>query len=274
MHRSGSPASPSDATPSIQALIVFNLEQPMDGMVLTIFLLASFLGGLTSGLAGFAMGLVVSGVYLHILTPIQTATLIVGYGFVTQGYGVWALRHAVRWRSATPFIAGGLIGVPAGTMVLTYIDPANMRIGVGVLLIAYSIYSLARPAIKLTHEGVPTEVGVGFLNGLLAGLTGLVGIVVVVWCQLRNWPKDVQRAIFQPVLLATILTSTVSLSVAGAVTAETVKLYLLGLPCMLAGTWAGLKLYGKLDDAAFRKIILLLLLVSGVSLVVPFSMFR
>jgi uncharacterized membrane protein YfcA len=43
---------------------------------------------------------------------------------------------------------------------------------------------------------------------------------------------------------------------------------------MLAGTWAGLKLYGKLDDAAFRKIILLLLLVSGVSLVVPFSMFR
>jgi uncharacterized membrane protein YfcA len=274
MHRSGSPASPSDATPSIQALIVFNLEQPMDGMVLTIFLLASFLGGLTSGLAGFAMGLVVSGVYLHILTPIQTATLIVGYGFVTQGYGVWALRHAVRWRSAAPFIAGGLIGVPAGTMVLTYIDPANMRIGVGVLLIAYSIYSLARPAIKLTHEGVPTEVGVGFLNGLLAGLTGLVGIVVVVWCQLRNWPKDVQRAIFQPVLLATILTSTVSLSVAGAVTAETVKLYLLGLPCMLAGTWAGLKLYGKLDDAAFRKIILLLLLVSGVSLVVPFSMFR
>ena len=140
----------------------------MDGMVLGLFLLASFLGGLTSGLAGFAMGLVVSGIYLHILTPMQTATLIVGYGFVTQGYGVWTLRHAVRWRGATPFIAGGVIGVPAGTLLLTYIDPAHMRIGIGVLLVVYSIYSLARPAIKLTHEGVPTEVGVGFLNGLLA----------------------------------------------------------------------------------------------------------
>ena len=246
----------------------------MDGIVLTVFLLASFLGGLTSGLAGFAMGLVVSGIYLHILTPIQTATLIVGYGFVTQGYGVWALRHAVRWRGAAPFIIGGLMGVPAGTMLLTYIDPAYMRIGVGILLVVYSIYSLARPAIKLAHEGVAAEVGVGFLNGLLAGLTGLVGIVVVIWCQLRNWPKDVQRAIFQPVLLATILTSTVSLSAAGAVTAETMKLYLLGLPCMLAGTWVGLKLYGKLNDAAFRKIILLLLLVSGLSLIVPMSLFR
>ena len=246
----------------------------MDGIVLTVFLLASFLGGLTSGLAGFAMGLVVSGIYLHILTPIQTATLIVGYGFVTQGYGVWALRHAVRWRGAAPFIIGGLMGVPAGTMLLTYIDPAYMRIGVGILLVVYSIYSLARPAIKLAHEGVAAEVGVGFLNGLLAGLTGLVGIVVVIWCQLRNWPKDVQRAIFQPVLLATILTSTVSLSAAGAVTAETMKLYLLGLPCMLAGTWVGLRMYGKLNDAAFRKIILLLLLVSGLSLIVPMSLFR
>jgi uncharacterized protein len=246
----------------------------MDGTVLALFLLASFLGGFTSGIAGFAMGLVVSGVYLHFLTPIQTATLIVGYGFVTQGYGVWALRHAVRWRKAAPFVIGGLVGVPAGTLLLTYIDPAYMRIGVGVLLVIYSIYSLARPAISVTHEGVPADVGVGFLNGLLAGLTGLVGIVVVIWCQLRNWPKDIQRAVFQPVLLATILTSTVSLSVAGAVTAETTKLYLFGLPCMLIGTWVGLKLYGKLDDAKFRKIILLLLLVSGLSLVVPLSMFR
>lgn len=246
----------------------------MDGMVLTIFLLASFLGGLTSGLAGFAMGLVVSGFYLHILTPIQTATLIVGYGFVTQGYGVWALRHSVRWRSAAPFMAGGVIGVPAGTMLLTYVDAAIMRVTVGALLAVYSIYSLTRPTIKLTHEGIPTEVGVGFLNGLLAGLTGLVGIVVVIWCQLRNWPKDVQRTIFQPVLLATIVASTISLTLVGAVTAETVKLYLLGLPCMLAGTWAGLKLYGKLDDDAFRKVILMLLLVLGVSLVVPFSMLR
>jgi uncharacterized membrane protein YfcA len=66
----------------------------------------------------------------------------------------------------------------------------------------------------------------------------------------------------------------VTLSFAGAVTADTMKLYLLGLPCMLAGTWLGLKLYGKIDDAQFRKIVLVLLLVFGLSLIVPVSMFR
>ncbi len=47
-----------------------------------------------------------------------------------------------------------------------------------------------------------------------------------------------------------------SLAFAGAITADTMKLYLLGLPCMLAGTWVGLKLYGKIDDAQFRKTVL------------------
>jgi uncharacterized protein len=211
---------------------------------------------------------VVSGIYLHILTPIQTAILIVGYGFVTQGYGVWTFRHSLRWRTAAPFIAGSVIGAPAGTMLLTYINPTYLRTGVGVLLVLYSVYSLAQPDIKPVKGGAVADAAVGILNGLLGGLTGLIGIVVV-WCQLRDWPKDVQRAVFQPVLLATILITTASLSVAGAVTAETVKLYLLGLPCMLGGTWVGLKLYGKLDDAKFRKIILLLLLVSGLGLIVP-----
>ena len=84
---------------------------------------------------------------------------------------------------------------------------------------------------------------------------------------MRGWTKDVQRAVFQPVMLAAIVATAISLSFTGAVTVEIVKLYVLGLPAMLAGLWLGFKLYGKLDDVAFRKVILVLLLVAGVALV-------
>lgn len=47
----------------------------------------------------------------------------------------------------------------------------------------------------------------------------------------------------------------------------------MGLPPVLAATWFGLKLYGKLDETAFRKIVLALLLISGIALVAP-SMMR
>jgi uncharacterized protein len=40
------------------------------------------------------------------------------------------------------------------------------------------------------------------------------------------------------------------------------------LPALLAGTWLGLRLFGRLDEGAFRKVVLVLLLASGVVLVV------
>ena len=70
----------------------------MDGTVLALFLVSTLIGGVTTGLAGFAMGLVVSGVWLHIMTPAQTAALIVGYGLIVQSYSIWKMRHALKWR--------------------------------------------------------------------------------------------------------------------------------------------------------------------------------
>jgi uncharacterized protein len=241
----------------------------MDGVVLGLFLLAAFIGGFASGLAGFAMGFIVSGIWLHILTPIQTTTLIVGYGLLTQGYGVWKLRRALIWRNIAPFIIGGAIGVPIGTMLLTYINPAYLRSGVGGLLVIYGSYGLAQPKLKPVPAGAAADAGIGFMNGMLAGLTGLPGFIITIWCQLRGWTKDVQRAVFQPVMLAAIVMNVISLGMVGAITADTLQLYLLGLPAMVAGLWLGFKLYGKLDDAAFRKVILVLLLIAGLGLIPP-----
>jgi uncharacterized protein len=40
----------------------------------------------------------------------------------------------------------------------------------------------------------------------------------------------------------------------------------IGLPALLLGTWVGLKLFGRLNEAGFRKVVLLLLFASGVTL--------
>jgi uncharacterized protein len=53
----------------------------------------------------------------------------------------------------------------------------------------------------------------------------------------------------------------------GLVSRDTINLFALGLPALLAGTWVGLKLYARLDEAGFRKVVLGLLLISGLGLV-------
>ena len=237
---------------------------------LAIYLTATFAAALVTGVAGFAFGLVAAAVWLHVLTPIQTATLIIAFGLVVQGISVWKLRHALRWRRLGPFLFGAAFGVPLGVAILDWTQPDHVRVTVGTVLVLYSVFSLARPAMKpVEGGGAPADAGVGFLNGVLGGLTGLAGILTTVWCGVRGWPKDEQRAVFQPIGVAIFAMSALWLGLSGAIPTDTAWLFVFGLPVLLAGTWAGLKLYGHLDEAGFRKIVLLLLLVSGIALVAP-----
>jgi uncharacterized membrane protein YfcA len=136
-------------------------------------------------------------------------------------------------------------------------------------LVLYSLYALFRPAIApVKAGGAAADAGVGFLNGVLGGMTGLAGILVVIWCGLRGWSKDVQRAVFQPVAIIIFLMSALWIGAKGAITADAIALFLVGLPALFAGTWLGLKLFGRLNEAVFRNIVLVLLLASGVMLVV------
>jgi uncharacterized membrane protein YfcA len=201
--------------------------------------------------------------------PCKTATLIIAYGLIVQGYSVWKLRHALDRKKLWPFVAGAALGVPVGVSILTWANPAHVRMGVGAFLVLYSLYALFRPAMApIKAGGAAADAGVGFLNGVLGGITGLAGILVTIWCGLRGWPKDVQRTVFQPVAVAIFLMSAVWIGARGAITADIVKLFLIGLPALFAGTWLGLKLFGRLNEAAFRKIVLVLLLASGVVLIV------
>ena len=243
----------------------------MDGHLIIPFVLATFLGGFVSGFSGFAMGIVVSGIWLHIITPIQTAALIAGYGLLTQGYGIAKLRHELSWQNIWPLTLGTAIGIPIGVMLLTRIDPTWVRFGVGVLLVLYAAYGLARPPLGPFKIGAPADVAIGISNGLVGGLTGLGGIISTISCQLRGWSKDKQRAVFQPVLFAAFVIISIAQLVVGSYTPETVKLYGIGLPFMVAGIWIGFKLYGSINDETFRKTVLVLVLVAGASLVVSAS---
>lgn len=241
----------------------------MDGIAieLPLFLLATFAGAVVAGLSGFAFGLVAASLWLYVLTPLQSASLIVGFGLLVQGYSVWKLRSALDWRRLWPFMIGAVVGVPVGVSLLTWADPKSVRLAVGIILIAYSLYAFFRPQLKLAAAVPPAaDVAVGFANGALGGLTGLAGIVITIWCNLRGLPKDVQRTTFQPVAVVVFAMAALWLGAKGSLTLETAKLFLLGLPFLFAGTWLGLKLFGRIDETTFRRIVLALLLASGVAL--------
>jgi len=234
---------------------------------LVIFLLGTFAAAFVTGLAGFAFGMVAAGIWLFALTPAQTTTLIVAYALLVQGYSTWRLRRTILLPRLLPFVVGSAIGIPVGIAVLELASALHLRTGVGVLLIAFSLFNLLRPKMPdLRSVGRVADTGVGFLNGVLGGSTGLGGILPTMWCVLRGWPRDEHRSVSQPAAVATFAMSLLAFGGMGLVTPETAKLFLIGLPALAAGTLLGWLLYGKLDEAAFRKVVLVLLLVSGLAI--------
>ncbi|HEY1431958.1 MAG TPA: sulfite exporter TauE/SafE family protein [Stellaceae bacterium] len=207
--------------------------------------------------------------WLHFLAPTQAAALIVAFGLIVQGVSVWKLRGAIKWPRLVPFLIGGAIGVPIGGELLRWTAPGNLRIAVGAILVLFSLYNLIRPNLaSAARAGAIADGAVGVVNGVIGGATGLAGIAAVIWCSLRGWPPAEQRAVFQPSGVVVFAITALWLGSKGMIGASTLTLFLIGLPVLAVGTWAGLKLFGKLDDQAFRRVVLVLLLISGLSLVI------
>jgi uncharacterized membrane protein YfcA len=234
---------------------------------LILFAVGTFAAALVTGVAGFAFGIVAAAVWLYALSPAQTTALIVAYGLIVQGLSVWKLRRSIKPARLLPFLAGAVIGVPMGVELLRWTSPA-LRISVGVVLVLFSLYSLVRPQLAPVTAGKAADGAIGVFNGVIGGATGLAGIALTIWCTLRGWPRDEQRATFQPIGVWVFLMTGLWLSGMGLVGADTLRLFVIGLPLLLAGTWVGLRLYARLDEAGFRKVVLGLLLISGLGLVV------
>jgi uncharacterized membrane protein YfcA len=208
-------------------------------------------------------------VWLHFMVPAQATPLIIAFGLIVQGVSVWKLRRAIQWKRLAPFLIGGVIGVPIGAELLRWASPGDLRLAVGAILVLFSLWNLFRPSLaSMARAGIVADGVVGIVNGIIGSSTGLAGIAAVIWCSLRGWPPAEQRAVFQPSGVAIFAMTGLWLGGAGMIGGDTVTLFLIGLPALALGTWAGLRLFGKLDDQAFRRIVLVLLLVSGASLLI------
>lgn len=205
----------------------------------------AFLAALAVGAAGFGDALIAAALWLHILGPREAVPLVVATGLVIHLIPLLRLHRALDFSRLMPFLVGGTLGVPVGSWLLGIADPAVFRAG-----------------------GRAADGAIGLVGGVLGGLAGLSGIVPTIWSALRGWSRAEQRGIFQPFILAMHGMALAWLAWGGMVDARTGVNFLWCLPGIAVGSWLGLRLYGRLDDKQFQRIVLVLLLVLGAILLI------
>jgi uncharacterized membrane protein YfcA len=239
----------------------------MDGPFLIVALGAA-IAGFVQGLSGFAFGLVAMGIWAWSLDPVLAGPLVVFGSLIGQLLASAALfRIANPWR-ALPFVAGGCLGVPLGVALLRYINPLAFKASVGLLLVVWCpVMLFARDLPRIRWGGIWADAVIGWIGGIMGGLGGLTGPAPILWATLRGWDRHTQRAVFQVFNLSThSLTMTIYI-VSGTIPAAAFPLFAVMVPAMLIPTIAGFRLYRRVSDITFRRVVLALLSASGAVLI-------
>ena len=237
---------------------------------LLVVLAGAFLAGFTTGLAGFGTGLVASGFWFHVLPPAFVPPLIALVSVVGQTVGCIVVRKGFLWARVTPFLVGGALGVPLGVYVLSIVSPAGLRGFVGLFLVVYTLaqlLGLSKLRIKAGLGGKPADAAVGVGGGFLGGFAGLSGPAPLIWMQMQGGPSAEQRGVYQPFNLVVLSMAAVSMGLSGQAGPDVLGLAALCVVPTLVGAWLGTRAYGRIGEKAFKRVVLALLLASGVFLV-------
>jgi uncharacterized membrane protein YfcA len=223
--------------------------------------------GFVQGLSGFAFGLIAMAFWVWVLPPQLAAPMVVFGSLIGQLIGLRSAWAGFRLGRALPFIAGGVVGVPIGVVLLGHIDTIWFRFAVGILLVVYCPLMLfASKLPRVAFGGKAADGLVGAVGGLMGGLGGLSGPAPTLWCTLRGWAKHEQRAVFQSFNLSMHVLTFAAYAASGTLTAETGAMFLIVVPAMIIPTLIGTRVYASIDDASFRRLVLVLLTVSGLTL--------
>jgi uncharacterized membrane protein YfcA len=227
---------------------------------------AIFVAAVVSSIAGFAFAALAGAPLLFLLgNPVQAVATVVVCSIAIQGYCVFALRRSIQWRALWPFLAAGVPAVPAGVWLLTHIDPSIFAFGLSVFLTLYGLYMFFRGTPPVVRGTWQSDVVAGALGGVTGGLCGFPGAFVTIWCGMRGWSKEHQRAVYQPYILTMQL---VALGALGFQAPDAINQdgILVFVPLALLGASLGLALFRRLSTRQFTMAVNALLVASAIAL--------
>lgn len=240
----------------------------MDPIFLAVMAGGALVAGFVSGLTGLGTALISLSLWLHVTSPAFAvpiaATIAVAAHVTTLAF----VRQGIHWPRLWPFLLGGLVGMPVGVLLLPMLDREAVKLGLGLFLLAYAAYGLlvrVPPVVRAGGRAADALVGAG--GGFFGGLVSLSGPLPTIWAGLRGWPKDEQRGVYQPFNLIVLLTAAIGHYASGRVAPADAWLVAVVTALAVVGALAGLFVYRRASDAQFRRYVLIMLALAGLSLV-------
>ena len=237
--------------------------------IIVVVALGAIIAGFVQGVSGFAFGMVSMSIWVWVLDPHVAAALVVFGALTGQIMAAFTVKRGFHFRMLWPYLAGGLLGVPIGVTLLPMMDVNWFKFFLGMFLVIWCptmLFLKNLPRLSPNHRVLNGIVGI--LGGAMGGIGGFAGVLPSLWCTLCTYDKDVQRSIIQNFSLTMLSVTMITYIATNLVAPETLPLFAVVLPAMLVPTWLGMRVYTRINPVAFRRLILALLTLSGISMLI------
>lgn len=225
--------------------------------------------GFVQGLSGFAFGLIATSFWAWMMEPQRVVPLVVMGSMLGQSISIASVRSQIRIGRVSPFVLGGLAGVPLGAAVLGSLDASTFRGWFGLGLIVFCSMMLRADRLPRVDAPRPADGAIGFLSGALSGACGMGGPPITLWCSLRNWDTLTQRATYQSFFLVMQLQVLALYAWHGLIDLALLRTFLWLAPAIVTGSWLGSRVARRLHDQRLKQLVFVLLIGSGAMLLLP-----
>ena len=230
-----------------------------------------FVAAAIQGTTGFGFVIVAAPVLTMFIDPQIAVPVLVLQGFLIGGTLLARVYKVVELKRIWLLVLSGLGCVPVGTYALIHVDPAVIRILIGMVVGVTAIGLFVGARRRFTKEKLASIV-VGGSSGLLVGSTGLAGAPVILFFTNQAMSPNQFRANITMHLQAVSCAALISFLVSGVLNWGAVTLTLQLLPAGLAGLVFGMFIHGRVSERIFRWLAFSVLFVAvGGSLSTGFS---
>ena len=236
-------------------------------MNIAIAAVAVVLAYFVKGLCGFGNTLIFSSLMSFFsntisITPIESVLCLPSSMIIA-----WKNRKDFRWSLILPVAAIMVAGCIPGVLVLKNSSPVVLKVVFGFVVIALGIEMLLRERAAKRQGSKVVLTIIGILAGLMSGLFG-IGVLLSAYMSRTTETTGEFRGNICMVFLMNDLTRLILYICTGILTTQVLWTVLKLGTFMLVGLWAGTALADKINEKAVKTSIIVLLILSGVSLVV------
>jgi len=238
--------------------------------LLALSALALFAGGAVKGTSGVGIPLV-SLTLLSLFLPLADAVALLPVPMVAANlWQSFAGGHFVpTLRRFWPLVLAMVAGTVAGANVLAGLDRSTLNLVVGTIVVLFCLNGFVHPTLRLAPRAERgAGVVAGAVGGFMGGLSALFGPPIIVYFASLGLDRETFVGTISSIYLCCAVTLVVVFGSVGVMSGGQFVESIVACAPLLLGVWAGQWLRGRIREAVFRKVLLVVLLAVGARLIV------